>query len=115
MKLKSNRFAVIPVMCSHCKRYVWMEPYRSGETWNKFIDRFVKIRLCNECVSRYGVGGIDERVIIDIPDEYAGAVSVTAIGVGQVGMRSEAHIKTTVVVLENECTEIKLEAEERDV
>lgn len=56
-----------------------------------------------------------KRVIIDISDEYAGAVSVTAIGVGQVGMRSEAHIKTTVVVLENECTEIKLEAEERDV
>lgn len=61
MKLKSNRFAVIPVMCSHCKRYVWMEPYRSGETWNRFIDRFVKIRLCNECVSRYGVGGTDEK------------------------------------------------------
>ena len=55
-----------------------------------------------------------KRVIIDIPDEYAGAVSVTAIGVGQVGMRSETHIKTTVVVLEGECTEIKLEAEERD-
>jgi hypothetical protein len=54
-----------------------------------------------------------KRVIIDIPDEYAGAVSVTAIGVGQIGMRSEAHIKTTVVVLEGECTEIKLEAEER--
>ena len=29
-----------------------------------------------------------KRVIIDIPDEYAGVVSVTAIGVGQVGMRS---------------------------
>ena len=56
-----------------------------------------------------------KRVIIDIPDEYAGAVSVTAIGVGQVGMRSEAHIKTTVVVLDGECTEIKLEAEERGV
>lgn len=56
-----------------------------------------------------------KRVIIDIPDEYAGAVSVTAIGVGQVGMRSEIHIKTTVIVLEGECTEIKLEAEERDV
>lgn len=56
-----------------------------------------------------------KRVIIDIPDEYAGVVSVTAIGVGQVGMRSEAHIKTTVVVLDGECTEIKLEAEERDV
>ena len=51
-----------------------------------------------------------KRVIIDIPDEYAGAVSV-----GQIGMRSEAHIKTTVVVLGGECTEIKLEAEERDV
>ena len=25
MKLKSNRFAVIPVMCSHCKKYVWMK------------------------------------------------------------------------------------------
>lgn len=56
-----------------------------------------------------------KRVIIDIPDEYAGVVSVTAIGVGQVGMRSEAHIKTTVAVLEGECTEIKLEAEERGV
>lgn len=56
-----------------------------------------------------------KRLIIDIPDEYAGAVSVTAIGVGQIGMRSETHIKTTVVVLEGECTEIKLEAEERDV
>lgn len=61
VKLKSNRFAVIPVMCSHCKRYVWMEPYRSGETWNRFIDRFVKIRLCNECVGRYGVGGTNEK------------------------------------------------------
>ena len=56
-----------------------------------------------------------KRLIIDIPDEYAGAVSVTAIGVDQVGMRSETHIKTIVVVLEGECTEIKLEAEERDV
>lgn len=55
-----------------------------------------------------------KRLIIDIPDEYAGAVSVTAIGVGQVGMRSEAHIKTTVVVLEGDCTEIKLEDEEKD-
>lgn len=41
-----------------------------------------------------------KRVIIDIADEYAGAVSVTAIGVGQVGMRSEAHIKTTVVLIQ---------------
>lgn len=56
-----------------------------------------------------------KRLIIDISDEYAGAVSVTAIGVDQVGMRSETHIKTTVVVLEGECTEIKLEAEKRDV
>lgn len=55
-----------------------------------------------------------KRVIIDIADEYAGAVSVTAIGVGQVGMRSEAYIKTTVVVLEGDCTEIKLEDEEKD-
>ena len=28
-----------------------------------------------------------KRVIIDIADEYAGAVSVTAIGVGQVGSK----------------------------
>ena len=54
-----------------------------------------------------------KRVIIDIPDEYAGAVSVTAIGVGQVGMRSETHIKTTVVVLEGECTEINWKAMEK--
>lgn len=29
-------------------------------------------------------------------------------------MRSEAHIKTTVVVLEGDCTEIKLEDEKKD-
>lgn len=59
MKLKSNRFAVIPVMCYHCKRYIWMEPYRSVEIWNGLADHdpFVKIRLCNECVGRYLVGG----------------------------------------------------------
>lgn len=34
-----------------------------------------------------------KRVIIDIADEYAGAVSVTAIGVGQVGMRSEIKLE----------------------
>ena len=61
MKIKSNRFALIPVMCSHCKRYVWMEPYRSGETWDRFIDRYVPIHLCNECVGKYGVGEQSEK------------------------------------------------------
>ena len=61
MKLKNNRFAVVPVMCYHCKRYIWMEPYRSVETWNGLADRFVKIRLCNECVGRYGVGSTYEK------------------------------------------------------
>lgn len=55
MKIKCNRFALIPVMCHSCKRYVWMEPYRSSEVWNRIIDEFVKIRLCNECTEKYGI------------------------------------------------------------
>lgn len=27
MKIRYNRFAVFPVMCHDCHRYIWMEPY----------------------------------------------------------------------------------------
>lgn len=55
MKFKCNRFAVIPILCTHCKRYIWAEPYRTGETWNRFLDRFTKIGLCNECIKYYDI------------------------------------------------------------
>ncbi|MDO5587254.1 MAG: hypothetical protein Q4G53_09230 [Clostridia bacterium] len=31
MKIKHNRFAVFPVMCHDCHRYIWMEPYRRAD------------------------------------------------------------------------------------
>lgn len=55
MKFKYNRFAVIPILCTRCKRYIWAEPYRTGETWNQFVDRFTKIRPCNECIKYYDI------------------------------------------------------------
>lgn len=48
-----------------------------------------------------------KRLIIDIPDEYAGAVSVTAIGVDQVGMRSETHYSKRYKELEKTLEDLK--------
>ena len=44
MKIRYNRFAVFPVMCHDCHRYIW-------------LDRYVKKTICNECLKKYDVGG----------------------------------------------------------
>lgn len=53
MKTMFNRFAIIPHMCSDCHRYFWLEKYRKAECWEKCADRFIKKRLCNECIKKY--------------------------------------------------------------
>lgn len=50
MKIKYNRVAVLPVMCSDCKMFIWLERYRKDGV-------FVKKCLCKECVEKYDVGG----------------------------------------------------------
>lgn len=56
MLIKNNRFAVLPIRCSDCQRYIWLETYRHGEKWHRFIDRFVKVNICQECSERYTFG-----------------------------------------------------------
>lgn len=57
MKIRYNRFAVFPVMCHDCHRYIWMEPYRRADVWHNLLDRYVKKTICNECLKKYDVGG----------------------------------------------------------
>lgn len=57
MKIKYNRFAVFPVMCQDCHRYIWMEPYRRAHVWHYWLDSWVKETICNECLKKYDIGG----------------------------------------------------------
>lgn len=49
-----------------------------------------------------------KKLIVEIDDLYAGAVSITAIGVAQVGSHVETHVKANVVVLEGESTTVRI-------
>ena len=59
MKMKYNRVAVLPVMCSDCKMFIWLERYRKAEVFDTKVFRgmYVKKCLCKECVEKYDVGG----------------------------------------------------------
>lgn len=62
MLIRNNRFAIIPIECTDCQRYIWLESYRHGNKWHRFIDRFIKVNICKECSKKYAYGhdnGID--------------------------------------------------------
>lgn len=56
MKIKYNRFAVFPVMCYECHRYIWIEPYRRANVWRDLPNGFVKETICNECLEKFNCG-----------------------------------------------------------
>ena len=60
MKIKFNRFAIAPVMCHDCHRFIWMEPYRRSEVFLFWAGNYVKRTICNECIKKYDVGGKDK-------------------------------------------------------
>lgn len=59
MMLSCNRFALFPCMCSECKRYIWMEPYRRSDVWHGgFVDRYFKgdykkENICKKCLPKF--------------------------------------------------------------
>lgn len=57
MKIRCNRFAIIPVSCYDCHRYIWLEPYRKAEVYHSWIGEFIKQIICNECLKKYNLGG----------------------------------------------------------
>lgn len=57
MKIRFNRMAILPVLCTDCKRFIWMEPYRRASTWNWLAGRYLDKNICNECIKNYDVGG----------------------------------------------------------
>lgn len=57
-----------------------------------------------------------KKLIVEIDDKYAGGVSITAIGVELVGVATTVtNVSGKVISLDEDCTEIKLGAEKRDV
>lgn len=57
MKLKYNRFALLPTLCTECKRYILFEPYRKAECFHKFIGQYIKVKVCSDCIGKFDVGG----------------------------------------------------------
>lgn len=55
MMLVRNRFAVLPHMCSECKRYIWLESYRRSDVWKLFAGRYVKENICKSCLKKYDI------------------------------------------------------------
>lgn len=69
MIFSCNRFALFPRMCSECKRYIWMEPYRRSDVWHGgFVDRhfkgdYKKENICKKClpIKQYGTAYENEE------------------------------------------------------
>lgn len=56
MMFVCNRFAVVPHMCSECKRYIWLEGYRRSDVWKLFAGRYVKENICKSCLKKFNIG-----------------------------------------------------------
>lgn len=53
--LVCNRFAILPHMCSECKRYIWLEGYRRADVYKLFADRYIKENICRNCFKKFDV------------------------------------------------------------
>lgn len=54
MKTNFNRFAILPVECEKCHRYVWLEKYRSEKYWHEYGIEGIWLTkcVCDECLSK---------------------------------------------------------------
>ena len=55
MMFVCNRFAVVPHMCSECKRYIWLEGYRRSDVWKLFPGRYIKENICKSCLKKFDI------------------------------------------------------------
>ena len=53
MKLRFNRFALFPVMCLSCHRYIWLEKYRRADVYHRIVGRSWKENICSNCIDKY--------------------------------------------------------------
>lgn len=53
MITRFNRFAIFPVLCNCCKRYIWLSPYRRADVWYAMPGRYWKERICGRCIDAY--------------------------------------------------------------
>ena len=57
MKLKFKRFAIFPVMCPSCHRYIWLEKYRRADVFHFWEGQYIKENICSDCIKKYDVKG----------------------------------------------------------
>ena len=55
MKMKFNKFAIIPVMCTRCHRYIWLEKYRRADIFHFGLGRYWIGNICSDCIKKYDV------------------------------------------------------------
>lgn len=55
MKLVFNRFAIFPVTCPRCHRYIWLEKYRRADVFHFWEGRYWKENICKECIGDFDV------------------------------------------------------------
>lgn len=55
MKIIFNRFAIFPVMCPDCHRYIWLEKYRRADVFHFMRGGFTKVNICQDCIKKYDV------------------------------------------------------------
>ena len=50
MKIEFNRFAIVPVLCAECNKFILFEPYRTKKIKRYiFFNEYDKIKVCKEC------------------------------------------------------------------
>ena len=50
MKIKFNRFALIPHCCAECEELFWLEPYRHCVGVYIYLGQTKSVNFCKECV-----------------------------------------------------------------
>lgn len=58
-RLKFNRFAIVPIMCPRCHRYIWLEKYRRADVFNFGVGRYWKTNICSDCIKEYDVKEVE--------------------------------------------------------
>lgn len=51
MKIKFNRFALIPHICSECEELFWLEPYRRYRVVYPLLGYNETERICKKCAN----------------------------------------------------------------
>ena len=64
MKIKYNRFAILPHCCTECKKTFWLEPYKhcSFKEFRLFGSVEYVTNICKECANNLELKGDNNEI-----------------------------------------------------